>query len=95
MVNLTNSVPLSKLTKAVNYDNRSLKMKALLDSQENWEVVENGHVEPKNNTNWANAQMTVLQKSCRKDKATLYILYQDMNEFDFEKIENAITSKEA
>jgi len=44
-MSLTNIVPLSKLTKAVNYDNWSLKMKVLLGSQENWEMVENGHVE--------------------------------------------------
>jgi len=39
MVGLTNNVSLAKLTKAVNYDNWSLKMKAFLGSQENWEVV--------------------------------------------------------
>lgn len=40
-------------------------MKTLL--QENWEVVENGHVEPENTINWSNAQMIALQKVSTKD----------------------------
>jgi len=55
MANLTNNVFLPKLTKAVNYDNWNLKMKALLGSQENWEVLDDGFDEPANTTNWSNA----------------------------------------
>ena len=55
MVTLINSVPLSKLTKAVNYDNWNLKMKALFVSQDNWEVVEYDFDEPVNTTNFSNA----------------------------------------
>jgi len=73
MASLTNSVSLPKLTKAVNYDNWSLKMKALLGSQENWEVVEDGFDEPANTTGWSNAQLKVLKDARVKDKAALYI----------------------
>jgi len=44
-------MPFLELTNAVNYYNMSLYMKALLGSQDNWEVVENGHEEPTNTTN--------------------------------------------
>jgi len=95
MASLTNSVSLPKLTKVVNYDNSSLKMKALLSSQENWEVGEDGFDEPANTTGWSNAQLKVLKEVGVKDKATLYILYQVVDESDFEKIASAKSSKEA
>ena len=95
MASLTNSVSLPKLTKAVNYDNWSLKMKALLGSQENWEVVEDGFDEPANPTGWSNGQLKVLKDARMKDKATLYILYQVVDESGFEKIAGAKSSKEA
>ena len=95
MASLTNSISLPKLTKAVNYDNWSLKMKALLVSQENWEVVEDGFDEPANTTGWSNAQLKVLKDARVKDKAALYILYQAVDESGFEKIASAKSSKEA
>jgi len=95
MASLTNNISLTKLTKTVNYDNWSLKMKALLGSQENWEVVEDGFDEPANTTGWSNAQLKVLKDARVKDKATLYILYQAVDESDFEKIASAKSSKEA
>jgi len=44
---------------------------------------------------WSNAQMIALQKSCTKDKVILYILYQVVDEFDYDKIKSAKASKEA
>jgi len=95
MISLTNSVSLPKLTKVVNYDNWSLKMKTLLGSQENWEVIEDGFDEPANTTSWSNAQLKVLKDARVKDKAALYILYQAIDESDFEKIASGKSSKEA
>ena len=86
MASLTNNISLPKLTKAINYDNWSLKMKALLGSQENWEVVEDGFDEPANTTGWSNAQLKVLKDTRVKDKAALYILYQVVDKSGFEKI---------
>jgi len=48
MTSLTKSLSLPKLIKTVNYNNWNLKMKVLLDFQENWEVVENGHAKLEN-----------------------------------------------
>jgi len=69
-------------------------MKALLGSQESWEVVEDGFNEPANTTGWSNAQLKVLEEACMKDKAALYILYQAVDESCFEKIASAKSSKE-
>jgi len=46
-------------------------MTALLGSQENWKVVEDGFNEPTNTTNWSNSQLKTLKAMCVKDKATL------------------------
>jgi len=70
-------------------------MKTLLGSQENWEVIEDGFDEPANTTSWSNAQLKVLKDARVKDKAALYILYQAIDESDFEKIASGKSSKEA
>jgi len=93
MVDLTNSVPMPKLTKEANYDNWSLKMKSLF-SQETWKVVENGFEESTNNKNWSNVQLKALKEARVKDKATLYIMYQVVDESDLEKIASDKCSKE-
>jgi len=95
MASLTKSVSLLKLTKAVNYDNSSFKMKALLGSQENWEVDEDGFDEPANTTNWSNAQSKMLKEARVKEKTALYIMYQAMDKSGFEKIASAKSSKES
>jgi len=70
-------------------------MKALLGSQENWEVVEDGFDEPASTTSWSNVQLKLLKDARVKDKAALYILYQAVDESDFKKIASAKSSKEA
>nr|KYP36116.1 hypothetical protein KK1_042794 [Cajanus cajan] len=95
MEGLTNGIPLPKLTKDVNYDNWKLQMKALLSSQDNWDVVENGHEEPVTTEGYTNAQLNALKVVRAKDKAALYLLYRAVDESGFEKITNAKSSKEA
>jgi len=69
-------------------------MKALLGSQENLEVVEDGFDIPTNTTGWSNAQLKVLKYAREKDKAVLYIMYQAVDETSFEKVASAKSSKE-
>lgn len=57
-------------------------------------MVKNGFEESVNTTNWSNAQLEALKETYVKDKATLYILYQDTDEFGFKKISSEIFSKE-
>jgi len=71
MTSLTKSLSLPKLIKTVNYNNWNLKMKVLLDFQENWEVVENGHAKLENTKIWSKSQMNALRAARKKDKASL------------------------
>jgi len=70
-------------------------MKALIGSQEVWEVVENGHQEPEDVGEMTIAQIATLKATRAKDKTALYVLYRAVDESDFEKIANAMSSKEA
>ena len=70
-------------------------MKALIGSQEVWEVVENGHQEPEDVGEMTIAQLATLKATRTKDKTALYVLYRAVDESGFEKIANAMSSKEA
>jgi hypothetical protein len=50
-------------------------MKSLLGSQDAWEVVEKGFVEPTNTTGYTAAQNKALKEARSKDKAALYMLF--------------------
>jgi len=75
MANVTCQIPLPWLTKATRYDNWSIQMKALLGSQDAWEVVEEGFEEPTDTTGYTTAQTKVLKEMRSKDMATLYMLF--------------------
>nr|KYP55857.1 Retrovirus-related Pol polyprotein from transposon TNT 1-94 [Cajanus cajan] len=61
-------------------------MEALLGSQDNWDVVKTRYEELANIDGYSNAQLNVLKAAQAKDKAALYLLYQAVDESDFEKI---------
>ena len=68
-------------------------MKALLGSEDAWDVVENGYTEPKRIDGLTNAQKDAL-KYLQKDKKVLFFIYQGVDESTaFEEIANATTSK--
>jgi Domain of unknown function (DUF4219)/gag-polypeptide of LTR copia-type len=94
MANVTGQMSLPRLTKA-NYENWSIQMKALLDSQDAWEMVEEGFVEPTTTTGYMAGQHKALKETRSKDKTTLYMLFRAVDESGFEKIASATTSKEA
>ena len=50
-------------------------MKALIGSQDAWEVVEEGFKEPKDTTGYTVAQNKALKEMRSKDKAALYMLF--------------------
>jgi hypothetical protein len=61
-------------------------MKALLGSQDAWEVVKKGFEEPTNTIGYTVAQNKALKEARSKDKAALYMLFRAVDESDFEKI---------
>ena len=68
-------------------------MKTLLSSQDTWVAIENNYTEPEG-TDWlTNAQKDALKYLRKKDKMTLFFIYQSVDESAFEKIANATTSK--
>ena len=94
MVNVAGQVPLPRLTKT-NYENWSIQMKALLGSQDAWEIIEVGFKEPQDVTGLSAAQTKALKETRSKDKTALYMLFRAVDEAGFEKIAAATTSKEA
>ena len=85
---------LPRLTKT-NHENWGIQMKALLGSQDAWEVVEEGFEEQKDTTGYTATQNKVLKEVWSKDKVALYMLFWAVDESGFEKIARATTSKEA
>jgi hypothetical protein len=68
-------------------------MKALLGSQDAWEVVEFGYAEHATVEDLMINQVNELKESHKKDKTALYIMYQAVDESSFEKIAGAKTLK--
>ncbi|XP_061363230.1 uncharacterized protein LOC133306870 [Gastrolobium bilobum] len=86
-----------KLSKS-NYGNWSIQMKMLLSSQDIWDLVEDGYIEPANAAAEAvlsDAQRNMLKDSRKKDKKALFLIFEGVDESTFEKISDAKSSKEA
>ncbi|XP_016681346.1 uncharacterized protein [Gossypium hirsutum] len=81
MESVTSNVPFPRLTK-VNYENWSIQMKALLGSQDGWEVVQEGFVELTTTTGYTAAQNKALKEMRSKDKAALYMLFRAVDDFE-------------
>ncbi|XP_074572622.1 uncharacterized protein LOC141829102 [Curcuma longa] len=83
-----------QLTK-LNYENWSLRMKAILGSQGVWDIVEHGFEEPLNVATLPQNQKDAVEKERKKDQHALTIIHQGLDDDMFEKIVNETTSKRA
>ena len=70
-------------------------MKALLGSQDVWDIVEKGHKELENEGNLSQTQKDSLRDSRKRYKKALYLFHQGLDEDAFEKISEAKSAKEA
>ena len=75
-----------------NYDYWSLKMKTLFQSQDLWDLVENGYDESANLTN---AQKEALKETKKKDAKALFFIQQAISDSLFPRIMRVTTAKEA
>lgn len=82
----SNSVQLQvpKLTKE-NFEKWCIQFKALFGSQDLWEIVSNGYIEPSSEeeTLYTAEQKTVLKDHRKKDKKALFLLYQGLEDDTF------------
>ncbi|GMJ05590.1 hypothetical protein HRI_004228200 [Hibiscus trionum] len=73
-------------------------MKALLGSQDCWDMVVKGYVEPENAAAEAaltNEEKKALRDALKRDQRALYYIFQAVDESNFEKIAEATTAKQA
>ncbi|KAL5542030.1 hypothetical protein UlMin_009740 [Ulmus minor] len=77
-----------------NYDNWSIKTKALFGAHDVWEIIGKGFNEPKNEAALIQDQNTALKDSRKRDKKALYLIYQALDDDGFEKISNATSAKQ-
>ena len=91
-----NMVPFQvpRLTKD-NFSSWCIRMKALLGSQDAWEIVDKGYTEPENETSLSQAQKDALQNTRKKDQRALTLIHQAIDDGNFEKISGAATAKQA
>ncbi|KAL4295260.1 hypothetical protein GQ457_12G032180 [Hibiscus cannabinus] len=76
-----------RLTKT-NYGNWSIQMKALLGSQDCWDIVEKGYVEPGNaaaEEALTNEEKRTLRDARKRDKRALYFIFQAVDESTLKK----------
>ncbi|XP_042401438.1 uncharacterized protein LOC121991511 [Zingiber officinale] len=79
----------------LKYDNWSIQMSVLLESEGLWDIVERGYKAPQEGVNQTEAQRTTMAEQKRKDKKALFVIYKTFDEATFEKVAEDTTSKKA
>ncbi|XP_050113855.1 uncharacterized protein LOC126592151 [Malus sylvestris] len=82
--------------KKEHFERLCIQFKALFGSQELWEVVSIKYVEPiaEQEATYTVDQKNTLKDLRKKDKKTLYLLYQGLEDSTFKKVTEATTSKQ-
>ncbi|XP_070056949.1 uncharacterized protein [Nicotiana tomentosiformis] len=70
-------------------------MKAILGSQDVWEIVDRGYAKPNNEEALSQNEKDVLAKIRKKEQQALMLIHQYLDDAMFEKVADATTSKEA
>ena len=78
-----------------NYNQWSIQMKVLYQSQELWDIVESGVAELTDVANLTPQQLQELKETRKKDKKALFFIYQAVDEVIFERISTVTSAKEA
>ncbi|KAL4582178.1 hypothetical protein LXL04_006720 [Taraxacum kok-saghyz] len=86
--------PLLKLT-GRNYHHWSTQMRVMFESQDLWNLVEEGYKELVQKVGTTPEQIRHDKENKKKDRKALFLIYQTVDENIFERISSSDTSKEA
>lgn len=78
-----------------NYHHWAIQMRVLFESQDLWNVIENGIDEPEQTEDTTLQQMREVKENKKKDRKALFLIYQVVDEVIFERISSSSSSKEA
>ena len=84
----------SRLTKE-NYKTWCFRIKAVLGTQDVWEIVEKGYEQPQNENTLSQNEKDALAKLKKKNQQALTLIHQCLDDSLFEKVADATMSKEA
>jgi hypothetical protein len=85
---------ISKLTKE-NFERWKIQIKALFGSQDLWEIMKNRYTEltEEEFTTVMAEQQAIVCDQRKKDRKSLFLLYQGLDEATFEKVAEVTSSK--